>query len=244
MSKIKKTKESLYKVKQWFQSLYIYPLLKWRDTDYDQYWHHRKTTAQTALNSFQQKRADLALKYIEEGSSVLDVGAGNGKVLVYVNGSKHLSKMVVADISRDVLEMAKENGLEVVWVDISKIETVRELPSADYVFMFEILEHISNSEEMLEWATLRAVKGVFFSVPNTGFIFHRLRLLFGRFPLQWRLIPSEHVRFWTVRDMKWWLGELGYSSYKLHLYEGIPVLNTVWPSLFGQGLFVYIPKVD
>jgi len=232
----------LNKVKKWLRSLFEYPPLKWQGSDYDEYWRYRKLTGQTPLNSFQKNRAELVLKYIEERSSVLDIGGGSGSVLLYVNDRKKISKMVVADISKSALEMARENGLITVEVDISKIGTLRDIPAADYIFMFEVLEHISNSEEVLNWAISRAGKGVFFSVPNTGFLFHRLRLFLGRFPLQWRLNPSEHLRFWTLRDMKWWLKELGYQTYKLHGYEGVPLLSDLWPSLFSEGLFVFIPK--
>lgn len=241
---LKNFKNKLYPYKQYIVALFRYPKLQWRGTDYDLYWKSRKLSAQTPLNSFQKDRADLALRYLKENSSVLDVGGGNGTILLYINSIKRLNKMSVADISDDALQMAKDNGIEAIKADISKMETLKNVSSVDYIFMFEILEHISNSEEMLEWAVGNTAKGVFFSVPNTGFVFHRLRLLFGRFPLQWRLSPSEHVRFWTFGDMKWWLGESGYRTYKLHGYEGIPVLKNIWPSLFAQGLFIYIPRPE
>lgn len=236
-----KIKEKLYPYKQYLVFLFKYPKLQWRNADYDAYWNSRKLTSETPLNSFQQKRADLVLKYMDSSSSVFDMGGGNGRILIYLNIKKQLKRMIVGDISRDALEMAKSNGLEGVELDISKIGSLENMPLVDYILMFEILEHVANSEEVLDRALNVAKKGVFFSVPNTGFIFHRLRLLFGRFPLQWRLRPSEHVRFWTVRDMRWWLGEQGINNYKLHLYEGIGLLNLIWPSLFGQGIFIYIP---
>src|SRR3989338_5586810 len=239
---IKNLKEKLYPYKQYIVSLFRYPKLQWRGTDYDDYWRHRKLTAQTPLNSFQKKRADLALKYLEPNGSVLDIGGGNGGGLLYVNEKKKLNRMAVADISQDALRMARDNKIEAIEADISRIEDLKSIPPADYIFMFEILEHIPNSEEILNWAAGNSFKGVFFSVPNTGFLFHRLRLLFGRFPLQWRLRPSEHLRFWTAKDMRWWLNEMGIKNYKLCTYEGIHLLNRLWPGLFGQGLFIYIPK--
>jgi len=182
----------------------------------------------------------LTLKYIEPDSSIIDVGSGNGRVLVYINDRKKMKELIAADVSEDALNMAQENGIKIFHADISDLEQLKKLPKADYVLMFEILEHLLNSEEILSWAIGNSAKGVFFSVPNTGFIFHRLRLLLGRFPLQWRLKPSEHVRFWTARDMRWWLRELGFKNYILKLYEGAPFLNKIWPSLFGQGIWVFI----
>jgi len=172
---------------------------------------------------------------------MLDIGAGNGMVLLHINSSRKLVKMIGADISKDALEMMKENGIQTIEVDISNIEHAN-IPPVDYILMFELIEHIPNSEELLNWAVSSAAKGVLFSVPNTGFLFDRLRLLFGRFPLQWRLKPSEHIRFWTRTDMKWWLKEMGYRSYELHTYKGVTFLNKIFPGLFSEGLFVYIPK--
>jgi len=71
---------------------------------------------------------------------------------------------------------------------------------------------------------------------------YRLRLLFGKFPAQWRVHPGEHVRFWTARDLRWWLLAQGIENYKIFYYEGIPLLNKIVPSLFAAGFVVYIQK--
>ncbi|MEK7536888.1 MAG: methionine biosynthesis protein MetW [Patescibacteria group bacterium] len=230
----------LYTLKKWLKELFIYPALKDNDPDYTLYWKERKSASQKPLNSFQKKRADFVVKAIESGSSVIDVGCGDGGILFYINQRKKLGRMIGVDFSKEVLALAKEKGIEILNLDISKVEELNRLPQADYVFLFEVIEHLSNSEEILKWAFKNSKKGVFFSVPNTGFFVHRFRLLFGRFPLQWRVRPSEHLRFWTVRDMAWWLKNQSYKNFKIHLYEGMPILNRLWPSLFGQGIFVEI----
>ena len=89
----------------------------------------------------------------------------------------------------------------------------------------------------------KAKKGVFFSVPNSGYISYRLRLLFGSFPVQWKIHPGEHLRFWTYKDIKWWLKQLNlYHKSEIYVYEGIPFLNKIWKNLFGAGILVYIKK--
>lgn len=229
------------KLRQWLRLIFRYPKLGIHDASYDAYWQARGLDSKTRLNSFQKKRADLVLKRIEKDSVVLDVGCGSGALLAYVNGVKPMKRLIGMDISEKALAFARENGVETVKGDISDLETLNKFPKADYVLMFEVIEHFPNSEELIKWAAGHAKKGVFFSVPNTGFFAHRLRLLLGRFPLQWRVNPSEHLRFWTVRDMKWWLRGLGFEDYILELYEGVPLANKIWPSLFGQGIWLFLP---
>lgn len=232
------------KLKQWLKLIFSYPKLGIHDVSYDAYWRSRGLDSKVKLNSFQKKRADLSLRHLEGNSIVLDVGCGNGALLVYINNIKSMRKLIGIDISEKALAFAGENNIETIKGDISKLETFEKLPPADYVLMFEVIEHFPDSEGLLKWAVRHAKRGVFFSVPNTGFFAHRARLLLGRFPLQWRVNPSEHLRFWAVKDMKWWLHEIGFKNYTLKLYEGMPLLNKIWPSLFGQGIWVFIPKKE
>lgn len=239
---IKKIKLGLYFLKQWLISIFMYPKMISSQKSYDEYWENRNISKKTGLNSFQKKRADLALEFLEPDSTILDIGCGSGNVLIYINEKKPMKRLLGIDISTKALEIARQKGIEAESFDIADKNNFKKMPSADYIFLFEIIEHLQDSEEIIKWAVINAKKGIFFSVPNTGFFTHRFRLLFGRFPLQWRVYPSEHLRFWTLRDMKWWLGELGYKFFKLYIYEGVPLFNKLWSSLFGQGLFIYIPK--
>ncbi len=233
-------KFELYRWKKWIKSIFEYPKLKIHDQSYDEYWDHRHLNAATPLNSFQAERLLLATKYIEDNTVVTDIGAGNGLMLSHLSKKKNLSQCIAVDISDRALQSAKENNLDIFKANISNIKELNHIPETDYILFFEVLEHIPNSEEILLWAVSKAKKGVLFSVPNTGFFTYRLRLLLGKFPLQWRLNPSEHVRFWTVKDMKWWLSSLGIDIFSLHLYEGPRLLRNLVPSLFAQGQFIYI----
>jgi hypothetical protein len=109
--------------------------------------------------------------------------------------------------------------------------------------LFEIIEHVPDAEGLLAAVRNKATKGVFFSIPNTGFFTHRFRLLFGKFPAQWSERPNEHVRFWTLRDVTWWLNAQDITQFEVHTYEGVPYLKHVLPSLFAAGILVYIPRI-
>lgn len=232
----------LNKFKHYLQNLTRYPRYQEQDQSHDGYWQNRDIES-GKLNSFQKWRADFLLRYLRNNDSVMDVGCGDGVILVYLRNHRSLGQLIGIDSSAVAISKARQRGIEVIQGDISKPSSLpAEIGEFDYVLLLEVLEHLPNSEELLNWALNHVQKALIFSVPNTGFIVHRLRLLLGRFPLQWKAHPSEHLRFWTIADMKWWLNQLGFKNYKLDSYEGIPVLNKIWPTLFSQGMIVVIDK--
>lgn len=239
-------KQVLYKIKEEIVNLFAYPTsrLEHYTVDYDEYWMDKRGDSLGKLSSWQKQRADIALRYMKDTplASVVDVGCGDGSVLAYLKNKEAAGKIIGVDVSSTALVKARLQGVETILVDKNFTEGIDVIPDCDYVLLLEVLEHMPEAENFLTSMLEKSKHGVFFSFPNTGYIFHRLRLLFGRFPLQWRLHPSEHTRFWTYRDLLWWLKVLGYKNYKIHTYEGIPFLNKILPSVFAKGLFVYLPK--
>ena len=241
MSKIR---DSLYAVKEHVRRLWIYPVKSLKSTNYDEYWKDKRGVNFGNLSMWQKMRADLALEVFarhEEPLSLLDYGCGDGSVLSYIKSKARLKTAIGADVSLDALAFAKNSGLETVKV-VPGVYGLFSEYNPDYVIFFEVLEHVSDSEGLLLAGYEASQKGVVFSIPNTGYIFHRLRLLFGSFPLQWHVSPSEHLRFWTMRDLKWWLRALGFNQFKVRGYKGVPILNKLWPALFAAGSFVVLHK--
>jgi len=196
------------------------------------------------LSDFQRKRTDWILQFIDNGSSVLDIGCGDCATILYIKSKRVISDIWGVDASELALEHAKKCGIKVLKMDINSVVALDKLPKVDYVILFEILEHLANPEYILKNIVHHVKKGIFISVPNSGYFAHRLRLCLGSFPLQWRLHPGEHLRFWTYKDLIWWLNQLGFGDCStVKAYEGIPILNNLWGSLFGMGLIVFI-KLD
>ncbi len=235
----------LYKIKQDLISLKKYPDVNLSNAlkiDYNNYWLKKRSDKKAVLSSWQKQRADYVLKMIEPNSVVLDLGCGDGAVLKYLHEKANIKGLGV-DVSSEILKKAEKIGVKTIKMDISKLDNLSNLPKVDYVLGFEIIEHIPNTEEFIFKIRDKAKKGLIFSFPNTGYYVHRLRLLFGRFPLQWIQSPGEHLRFWTVKDVKWWVSSMDFKLKKLIIYEGIPFLNKIMPKLFGQGIIIKItPK--
>src|SRR3989344_1800058 len=241
-------KERLYFLKQWYQQVFCYPFEKLTlegGLTYDAYWKEKLSSGRTeGLSRYEQSRADIVISFLRKEGSVTvgDIACGPGTILAYFESKHSALHGICYDVSEYALARAKEKGLETISLNINVEKEVKTLREADYFLLLEILEHVPNSEQLLAGICAKAKKGVFFSFPNSGYFLYRLRLLFGKFPAQWRVYPNEHLRFWTLADVTWWLNALGYHQYEIVPYQGIPLLNKLLPSLFSLGIVVFIPK--
>lgn len=239
-------KNIIFQCKKIYRQIFLYPAsrISIEDIDYDAYWKDKRGEKIGSISRWQRQRADIVIERIknDRALTIVDVGCGDGSVVKYIQVRTNVARAIGVDVSEFALNKAKEFGLEIIHADVSTLKNFEIIPEADHVLLFEILEHLQDSELFLTRMEEKAKKGVFFSIPNIGFFSHRIRLLFGKFPLQWRLHPREHVRFWTLADLHWWMKALGYHEYEVVPYEGIPILNRFWPSLFAAGLLVYIQK--
>jgi len=224
--------------------MFIYPPLRLDKVDYDSYWKDKRGSSIGSISDWQRERASYVIRKLKNETqiSICDIACGDGSILNNISQKVNTSKLIGTDISTFALDKAKSFGVETVLLDIGNVDELNKIPEADYLLLFEILEHVPHSEELLAEAFGKADRGVFFSFPNTGFFVHRMRLMFGKFPMQWRLFPGEHVRFWTKKDLKWWLDSLGYKNYEVYYYKGLPILNILMPGLFAAAFVVYIPK--
>ena len=204
-------------------------------TDYEKYWEERLSGENKPLNGFQMERADWVAARIRPSTTVLDIGCGDGGILMRLREKAKITPFG-ADVSPTVLGYLEKRNIPSFQMDLNG-QGLDGLPDCDHILLFEILEHLQNPETLLRAAVSKARQSVFFSIPNTGYFPYRLRMLFGFFPVQWRVHPGEHVRFWTLDDMRWWINELGFSERcEITAYRGIPVLNKLFPNLFGMGI--------
>lgn len=210
--------------------------------DTDQYWKARRKDL-SQLSAWQRDRARIIERLVPRSPYTLgDVGCGGPGLIMFLTKHTALSSAVGYDNSSWVLETLERHGIPGVYVSLEDTDSLAQLAECDVFTLMEIIEHVPHAEQLIEAAYERAKKGVFFSVPNTGYIVYRLRLLFGKVPMQWKLHPGEHLRFWTMVDMKWWLSALGFTRYTIIPYRGVPWLNRMLPNLFAAGMVVYVSK--
>lgn len=231
---------------KWWKAIFTYPqkTLSLVDEDYDAYWRQKRGT-EPSLSDWQKERAQMVIVELkqrhEEDFTIADIGCGDGVLLMYILKSFPKARGIGYDSSSVAHELAKKAGVhETKFLDLRTDVGLVAVAETDYILLLETLEHIPDSEKVLHAASQKARKGVFISFPNSGFFTYRLRLLFGKVPAQWIRMPNEHIRFWTLGDLKWWLTALGYTHFSVTPYQGIPVLKHILPGSCAAGLFAAI----
>jgi methionine biosynthesis protein MetW len=224
---------------QTLRRLFVYPPgADLQRSNYDEYWREKSAKTPDRMSEWRRRRARVLTTIIGDGDHILDLGTGDGAILKYLIASRRIEAQGL-DISPAAVRFCRSQGLD---VDVGDLANPRQaIPEGcwDYIVMTETLEHLANPEAVLDAVRLRARKGVIVSVPNTGYITHRIRLALGRFPLQWIVCPGEHLRFWTAADFEWWTRNLGFTIVQRHPYEGVRGLMGWWPSMFAAGI-VYV----
>lgn len=219
--------------------LFIYPeTANIGAVDYDTYWEQKKREGMGKLSAWRARRAQVFTDIVQTGDRVLDLGVGDGALLHYMLQRVQIDAYGL-DISPKAVEFCRENGLNVDLADINQPITNFIHEPVDYIIMSEIIEHVPDPESLLTSLRPYARKGLIVSIPNTGFYTHRLRLLFGKFPLQWVVTPGEHLRYWTRTDFHWWARQIQLRINHEYPYEGTPILKDLYPNLFAAAL-VYV----
>lgn len=206
------------------------------------YWETRRKNYSHSLNDFQRFRVEFIKNCISRKAQILDLGTGTGDQVIEL---KKLGYGVVcSDFSDEARNIIETNGLKFIKCDLSDETDLKLFSNYDVLIACEVLEHIQNPENVFDNFLKSRASMFIFSVPNSGYFIYRLRLLFGSFPVQWRVHPGEHVRYWTLNDMKWWLQNFSEHNYESNIscYEGWPILGKIFPSLFAKGMIVSIRK--
>jgi methionine biosynthesis protein MetW len=177
--------------------------------------------------------------WIKSGSSVLDLGCGDGALLRYLKETRRTSGYGVEIDDAGVLACVK-NGVSVVQSDLERGLSGFEDGSFDYVVLSQTLQAMKNSEIIIR-EMLRVGREGIVTFPNFGYWKNRLEVLRGRMPISENLpyewFNTPNVRLCTVADFERFCSERGIRIVERKvLTRGQPV--NVLPNLLGA-LAVY-----
>ncbi|MDD5190262.1 MAG: methionine biosynthesis protein MetW, partial [Dehalococcoidales bacterium] len=106
--------------------------------DYEDYWNQVSQGYRPVSLAKQQMIASL----IEEGSSVLDIGCGDGNLLEYLKKERKAIPYGI-DVSAKAVSLTNKRGIDASVADLTKDDF--QLPGTyDYAIISEVLEHLPN----------------------------------------------------------------------------------------------------
>ena len=157
-------------------------------------------------NGMGRHRPDFAAiaGWVEPGSTVLDLGCGDGTLLRYLKETRRISGYGVEIDDASVLACVK-NGVNVVQSDLERGLSGFEDNSFDYVVLSQTLQAMKNSEIIMR-EMLRVGREGIVTFPNFGYWKNRLEVLMGRMPvsdnLPYEWFDTPNVHLCTVADFE------------------------------------------
>ncbi|MBX9602553.1 MAG: methionine biosynthesis protein MetW [Bryobacteraceae bacterium] len=183
-------------------------------------------------------RSDYAIigEIVEPGAKVLDLGCGEGELLVWLIENKRVNGRGV-ELSPDRVRKAIARGASVFQGDFEN--ALEDYPDAafDYVILSETLQETKSPLKVLN-SMLRVGKRAIVAFPNFGHWRVRMaHLVSGRAP-KTRLFPhdwysSPNIHFLTVEDFELLASEQNWRLEKKIFLRGARTVKS-WPNLRAE----------
>lgn len=180
--------------------------------------------------------------WIESGSSVLELGCGNGELLSLIKDKKQANVHGVEIDSAGVRECVRR-GLDVLHENADEALADYADNAFDYVIFNDSLQRAVDRPEIVINEALRVGKKVIVAVPNFAHIRSRLQIFFrGRTPVtsslpyEWYNTPNLH--FLSINDFKAYLKKRDIALLQED-YAGPSGRARILPNLFAlTGIFL------
>ena len=153
-------------------------------------------------------RADLEIicNWIRAGSTVLDLGCGDGTLLKHLAKTRNVSGTGL-ELDDNNIVRCIENGVNVVQMDLNKgLVGYFEHYRFDYVVMTQTLQALPHPEILLDEMLRIGNEGII-TFPNMGYWRNRLQIMFGgRMPVTKALpetwFKTENIHLCTTHDFE------------------------------------------
>ncbi len=185
------------------------------------------------------------LKWIHQGSSVLDLGCGDGELLALLVREKNIKAQGI-EIDERAIYQCVARGLSVFHEDIDHGLSDYSDQSFDYVVLNQSFQQVRNPDRVLQEA-LRVGRKVIVGFPNFAHYLARLRMFFkGKAPVTpslpyaWHDTPNLH--FLSISDFAEYCRVKGIKI-EDSIFIGQNRIVKVFPNLFSLvGVFLISPS--
>jgi methionine biosynthesis protein MetW len=187
---------------------------------------------------------DIIRSLVDEDSTVLDLGCGDGSFLRDLRRDKNVRGTGI-EIDEEHLIKCVGNGIPVIAGDIDRGLRQFKDRTFDYVVLNQTLQVIRKPEFVLE-EMMRVGKRAIIGFPNFGYYKIRLSLLFrGRMPVT-RTLPHEwhdspNIHLFTIADFKDFCMKKGFrilDSFYLRENRADGIINAFPNLLASEAVFL------
>jgi methionine biosynthesis protein MetW len=195
-------------------------------------------------------RTDLSAiaQWIEPGSSVLDLGCGEGELLEHLMAEKGVRGAGV-DIDLDKIVACVQKGIPVVQKDLNGSLECFETGAYDYVIVSQTIHQLREPDRMMA-EILRIGRRAIVSFPNFGHYSLRLQLLASgtmpkssALPFEWYRTPNIHLM--TIADFEKFCGERGIRILRrADISKRRFRKRLFWRNLLSEGTVVLLGRAD
>lgn len=158
----------------------------------------------------------FVLKDAREGTRILDVGCGTGKLGKLLKSKRHCF-ITGLEIDKDAAEIARDIYDEVIIIDLEKLIDkschFEDKKKYNYIIFGDVLEHVTRPAVLLRYFSnfLEENGFIIASIPNIANWMIRIKLLFGNFDYSGGILDEGHLRFFTYKTARKLLEDSGYK---------------------------------
>ena len=189
---------------------------------------------------------DLVVDAVNHGAKILDLGCGDGELLLRLQEEKKVKGFGV-EISEEGVSLCMEKGLYCYQGDIDEGLSDYKDDSFDFVILSQTIQNTRYPDYVIK-EVLRIGKKVIISFPNFGYFRNRIYLLFrGKMPvsrhLPYEWYESPNIHLMTIHDMRNMAYVAGFDIIDEKNFSVKPDsssrIKTFMPNFFAQyGFFV------
>jgi len=186
---------------------------------------------------------ELIMEWISEGSTVLDLGCGNGELLSQLIEEKHVRAQGI-ELSDEAIHRCVARGLSVFQEDIDSGLAAYGDKSFDNVILNQTFQQVKKPDLVLREA-LRVGKKAIVGFPNFCYITDRFQIFFrGRVPvtpsLPYEWFDTPNLHFLSIADFQEYCKKRDFQIEKSVFIRGNTKVR-FFPNLFAEvGLFLLL----
>lgn len=152
--------------------------------------------------------------WIEPNTRVMDLGCGNGGLLMHLQNDKNISGYGV-ELNPEMIPQCIDNGINVIQTNLDQGLSHFDSDAFDYVILSMTLQAMQNPKALLE-EMLRVGKQGIVTFPNFAHWRNRIQMAIGgtmpvsyELPHKWYNTPNIHLC--TVNDFHTLCDQLGFK---------------------------------